>query len=190
MLQDYLNWPYAEQVFRLEREFVRLADGKEMKEVSYGVTSLSREEADADRLLQLSRGHWGIENKLHYRRDDTLHEDRCRRKGQAARRWPCLPTSCSVCSETRASQSCQMFVAIMPRTCMRQPLWSSGRQGDFATALLFGGNAAAREGAAGRPGQRSSRTSRARLLPVAWTMSRDRDPAPASCRDRGGLQAG
>ena len=84
MLKEYLNWPYAEQVFRLERHFVRILDGKELKEVSYGVTSLTREEADADRLLQLSRGHWGIENKLHYRRDDTLHEDRCRLKGQGA----------------------------------------------------------------------------------------------------------
>jgi predicted transposase YbfD/YdcC len=84
MLKDYLNWPYAEQVFRLERHFVRISDGKELEEVSYGVTSLTREEANADRLLRLSRGHWGIENKLHYRRDDTLREDRCRLKGQGA----------------------------------------------------------------------------------------------------------
>jgi predicted transposase YbfD/YdcC len=84
MLKEYLDWPYADQVFRLERRFERIGDGKELKEVSYGVTSLTREEADADRLLQVSRGHWGIENKLHYRRDDTLHEDRCRLKGQGA----------------------------------------------------------------------------------------------------------
>jgi predicted transposase YbfD/YdcC len=84
LLKEYLDWPYVEQVFRLERRFVRVTDGKELQEVSYGVTSLTREEADAGRLLQLSRGHWGIENKLHYRRDDTLHEDRCRLKGQGA----------------------------------------------------------------------------------------------------------
>lgn len=90
MLKDYLNWPYAEQVFRLERHFVRVVDGKEMKEMSYGVTSLTREEANADRLLQLSRGHWGIENKLHYRRDDTLREDRCRLKGQGAQAMAAL----------------------------------------------------------------------------------------------------
>jgi hypothetical protein len=29
-------------------------------------------------LLALSRGHWGIENKLHYRRDVTLGEDASR----------------------------------------------------------------------------------------------------------------
>jgi len=84
MLKDYLSWPCCEQVFRLERRFERTSDGKIFKEVSYGVTSLSRKEADADRLLAIVRGHWSIENKLHFRRDDTLREDRCRLKGQGA----------------------------------------------------------------------------------------------------------
>jgi predicted transposase YbfD/YdcC len=84
MLKEYVNWPHCEQVFRLERHFVRTSDGKVMDEVSYGVTSLTRQQADADRLLELVRGHWGIENGLHFRRDDTLKEDRCRLKGQAA----------------------------------------------------------------------------------------------------------
>jgi predicted transposase YbfD/YdcC len=84
LLKEYLNWPNVEQVFRLERRFVRITDGRELTEVSYGVTSLTRGEADAGRLLQLSRGYWRIENKLHYRCDDTLHEDRCRLKGQGA----------------------------------------------------------------------------------------------------------
>ena len=84
MLKDYLRWPYCEQVFRLERHFERISDGKIFDEVSYGVTSLTREEADAVRLLAIVRGHWSIENKLHFRRDDTLREDRCRLKGQGA----------------------------------------------------------------------------------------------------------
>lgn len=84
MLKEYVNWPHCEQVFRLERHFVRTSDGKVMDEVSYGVTSLTRKEADANHLLELVRGHWSIENGLHFRRDDTLKEDRCRLKGQAA----------------------------------------------------------------------------------------------------------
>lgn len=83
-LKGYLSWPGAEQVFRIERHFVRLGDGKVMQETSYGVTSLTKEEANPDRLLRVGRAHWGIENGLHYRRDETLHEDRCRLKGQGA----------------------------------------------------------------------------------------------------------
>jgi predicted transposase YbfD/YdcC len=53
-------------------------DGKESVETVCGITSLSPEKADAERLLALSRGHWGIENRLHWVRDVTLREDECR----------------------------------------------------------------------------------------------------------------
>jgi hypothetical protein len=36
-LKGYLDWPYAEQVFQLERRFVRVADGRVMQEVVYGI---------------------------------------------------------------------------------------------------------------------------------------------------------
>jgi predicted transposase YbfD/YdcC len=74
-LKGYGNWPYAEQVFKLERHFERVADGRVMHEVVYGVTSLTTQEADAARLLEIVRGHWSIENRLHYRRDQTMRED-------------------------------------------------------------------------------------------------------------------
>lgn len=74
-LKGYADWPYAEQVFKLERHFTRVADGQVMHAVVYGVTSLTAREANAARLLELVRGHWGIENRLHYRRDQTLRED-------------------------------------------------------------------------------------------------------------------
>lgn len=83
-LKTYLGWPYAEQVFRVERTFTRVADGKVMEDVAFGVTSLKPSEANATRLLALVRGHWQIENKLHYRRDATLREDWCQvRRGHA-----------------------------------------------------------------------------------------------------------
>jgi predicted transposase YbfD/YdcC len=64
---------------------VRVLPGKTEVQVVYGVTSLSRAQAGAADLLALVRGHWGIENKLHWVRDETLGEDRCRaRKGAAA----------------------------------------------------------------------------------------------------------
>jgi predicted transposase YbfD/YdcC len=70
------------QGFEVTRE--RTEKGKTTREVVYGITSLSRGRADAQRLLELTRGHWGIENGSHYRRDVTLGEDASRvRKGAA-----------------------------------------------------------------------------------------------------------
>jgi predicted transposase YbfD/YdcC len=73
----WLNWPGVAQVFKVERRFVRVKDGRVQHEVVYGVTSLKTSEASAARLLALQREHWQIENGLHYRRDETLKEDRC-----------------------------------------------------------------------------------------------------------------
>lgn len=84
-LTGYLDWPHAQQVFTLERRFTRVVDGKVTSAVVYGVTSLPRAEAPADRLLAYVRAHWQIENGLHYRRDQTLREDWCQvRTGHAA----------------------------------------------------------------------------------------------------------
>src|SRR5262249_37119019 len=44
--------------------------------VRYALTSLSPETADAGRLRMLARGHWQIENGVHYVKDVTLGEDR------------------------------------------------------------------------------------------------------------------
>lgn len=74
-LNDYLNWPGAQQICQVTRE--RTSQGKTTKEVAYFVSSLSREQADAARLLRLTRDHWGaIENRLHYVRDEAMGEDR------------------------------------------------------------------------------------------------------------------
>lgn len=76
------KWPGLTQGFELKRK--RTVKGVTSEEVVYGITSLKGEEADAKRLLGLTRGHWAIENKLHYVRDVTLGEDACRvRKGAA-----------------------------------------------------------------------------------------------------------
>jgi predicted transposase YbfD/YdcC len=39
------------------------------------LTSLTEQEASPERLLEIVRSEWGIENGLHYRRDVTFHED-------------------------------------------------------------------------------------------------------------------
>lgn len=83
----YINFPHASQVFRIESTVTGL-DGTPLREneveVRYGITSLSTRKADKRRLLELARGHWSIENKLHYVRDVTYDEDRSRvRRGAA-----------------------------------------------------------------------------------------------------------
>ena len=78
LLNDYLDWPGLGQVFKLERRFTTLATGALYGEVQYGLTSLTPAEASPERLLEIVRSEWGIENGLHYRRDKTFHEDQTR----------------------------------------------------------------------------------------------------------------
>ena len=74
LLADYSQWPQAAQVFKLESQRTD-ALGRTQQEVRYGITSLPASLADPRRLLSLVRGHWGIENGLHHRRDATMGED-------------------------------------------------------------------------------------------------------------------
>ncbi|HSA00307.1 MAG TPA: hypothetical protein P5055_06155 [Candidatus Paceibacterota bacterium] len=59
---------------------------KTTHDTRYGVTSLYPEEADAEALLGLVRGYWGIEIKQHYRRDHTQREDHCQVRDSIAAR--------------------------------------------------------------------------------------------------------
>lgn len=74
----YLDWPAVAQVLKIERRSQLLSTGTWRDETSYAITSLPPERASSQRLLELTRQHWGIENGLHYRRDTTLQEDRTR----------------------------------------------------------------------------------------------------------------
>ncbi len=73
MLAGYLDWPGAAQVCRLPSEVKRA--GQKTYQVSYAITSVPREQADAATLLGGLRGHWGIENRVHDVRDVTRAED-------------------------------------------------------------------------------------------------------------------
>jgi predicted transposase YbfD/YdcC len=75
-LNDYLDWPGLQQVFRLTRVVTFPRTGEQQITVQYGITSLSPDRADASQLLRLKRHHWGIENGLHWVRDVTFDEDR------------------------------------------------------------------------------------------------------------------
>jgi len=85
-LNDYVSFPHTAQVCRIERIVYNLQGELKREEVVLGITSLSKERADAKRLLSLSRGHWSIENRLHWVRDVTFNEDRSQVRTQAGPR--------------------------------------------------------------------------------------------------------
>jgi predicted transposase YbfD/YdcC len=81
-LNTYLNFPHVGQAFVVERHSVEKKTGKVIQDVAFGITSRSPEEADAERVLTVNRGHWCIENSCHYIIDWNYDEDRNRiRKG-------------------------------------------------------------------------------------------------------------
>ncbi len=81
MLNPYSSWPGLAQVYHLERQFQWWRSGRchrTSQQVELGIASLTRTEVSASRLLDLRRAHWGIETRLHYRRDVTFQEDATR----------------------------------------------------------------------------------------------------------------
>lgn len=109
-LNDYLDWPAVHQVLRRTCRRTQVRTGETSVNVHYAVTSLADTQVSLAQLEQLWRGHWTIENKVHYVRDVSLGEDACQaHTGDAAQAlaalrnaviallrfegWPCLPTA-------------------------------------------------------------------------------------------------
>ncbi len=76
----YLNFPHVNQAFVIERESTNKKTGKVSKDIAYGITSCTAEQADPERLLSINRNHWTIENSCHYIIDWNYDEDRSRIK--------------------------------------------------------------------------------------------------------------
>jgi len=75
-LKGYIDFPYAERVIRIDRTRIKVKTGEESNVRDYAITSLTEDEADDKMLLDIIRGHWTIENKVHYVRDMAFDEDR------------------------------------------------------------------------------------------------------------------
>ena len=63
------------------------------------LTSRDQQHASPEDILAFSRGHWGIEIRVHYTRDANYHEDRCRIRHE---------TTARVCATLR-TQSCWLL---------------------------------------------------------------------------------
>jgi predicted transposase YbfD/YdcC len=74
----HLAFPHVKQVARVTRHRTGWATGKRTRETVYLITDLSASEAAPEMLGRYARGHWGVENKIHYVRDVTFGEDASR----------------------------------------------------------------------------------------------------------------
>jgi len=86
-----MDFPGATQVFRITRYTGGLDGQRARKEVVHGITNLTATQADAGQLAALIRGHWSIENNVHWVRDMTYREDAHRaRTGNAPAVLACI----------------------------------------------------------------------------------------------------
>ena len=69
-----LAFPHAAQAIQITRR--RKLNGKWSRETCYAVTSLTLTQATCTQLAAIIRGHWGIEDRLHWVRDLDWDEDR------------------------------------------------------------------------------------------------------------------
>jgi predicted transposase YbfD/YdcC len=71
-----LLFPHALQAIQITRRTRKLTEKKWRTETVYAITSLSAARATPTQLAAWIRGHWCIENRLHWVRDVTFDEDR------------------------------------------------------------------------------------------------------------------
>jgi predicted transposase YbfD/YdcC len=77
-LNHYLDFPHVGQAFVVERHATKKKTGESSLDIAYGITSRTPQQAGPQRVLQVNRGHWAIENSCHYIIDWNYDEDRSR----------------------------------------------------------------------------------------------------------------
>ena len=111
-------WPHLAQVCRVERRRIDCRTGEIERAVTYAVTSRAPAQADARRLLATLRGHWGIENRLHWVRDVTFDEDRSQVRTGAA---PQATAACRNLAIALHRRTGAANIAAACRTCAGRP---------------------------------------------------------------------
>ena len=85
------GFPHAAQVIQVTRKTRELGTRRWRTVTVYALTSLTFAQASPARLADLLRGHWAIENGLHYVRDVTFAEDASQlRTGNGPQVMACL----------------------------------------------------------------------------------------------------
>ncbi|MEU4252204.1 ISAs1 family transposase [Amycolatopsis sp. NPDC026612] len=73
-----IDFPHATHAFLIERYTTHHTSGKHTAHAALGITNITRRWAHPAHVGGYVRGHWHIENKLHYVRDVTYTEDASR----------------------------------------------------------------------------------------------------------------
>lgn len=114
------GWPALAQVCRIHREVEYVSGAKAgttREEWAYALTSLPPERADAARLEAIWRGHWQIENGLHYVRDVTFGEDACHVRTDQA------PANLAACRNTALNLLRQAGITNIAATLRRHAMY-------------------------------------------------------------------
>jgi predicted transposase YbfD/YdcC len=74
-IREAVDFPGIEMILRVDLA-VSVAGATTSQETRYLATSLGADEVSPERLLELVRGHWSVENGLHFIKDRWWDEDR------------------------------------------------------------------------------------------------------------------
>jgi hypothetical protein len=74
-IREAVDFPGIEMVLRVDFE-VSVAGVVASRETRHLITSLGADEVSPKRLMELVRGHWSVENGLHFIKDRWWDEDR------------------------------------------------------------------------------------------------------------------
>jgi predicted transposase YbfD/YdcC len=69
-----IDFPHADQVYRIRRDAYDITGTYLSKEIVHGITSLDARRGTPEVLAQVTRGQWGIES-VHWLRDTAWRED-------------------------------------------------------------------------------------------------------------------
>lgn len=73
--REATGFPGVEMILRIDSE-IRKAGVPTRQETRHLITSLGADEVSPKQLMELVRGHWGVENGLHFIKDRWWEEDR------------------------------------------------------------------------------------------------------------------
>lgn len=78
------NFAHARQAVRAERTVTNKKTGEVINGARLYVSSIATDERSPRQMARLVRGHWTVENQIHWLRDAVGREDTCRQRNSNA----------------------------------------------------------------------------------------------------------